>query len=437
MKTQMKWNTVTRACGGVMLAALCLLIAGCGGGNGTASVNVSGAVAKGAVAGAQVDIYAADGVTLIASGIVTDANGNWSATIPSGAAAVIAMARGGSYIDEYTNLPTAAGSMQCMFAPTANTNVAISPLSNAMTKTARAMVTAGKAPNIGAGLAQAKAEYVNMLGFDPVSVLPPSPSQIVKANANQLKYAALLGGVSKLVDDSYSAIAVGDPSVTPFSLVTALIDDFAADGQFDGIGAGGVAITVGQSSSVTAALPGGGGSAALGNAMNQYLGSAHRPAELAPANFTPPVIAPSNIVVLVTPPVTGGAVTIGGTLSLSGDSVLPTTVVFGAPKSVVSMPGFIEQWTWQANVTGGTVTIDVMNHLGSSITLKYTRTSGWSDWVQPSFTGIVIDPLTKTIVFSNVALPGAFAFPNQVPGQGAPVGVPITTTVTVNGTLAF
>lgn len=422
--------------------AFSVFLVGCsGGGNSsTGSVAVSGAVAKGSVAGALVDIYAADGTTLLVSGIKTDANGNWSSRLPKGIAMpVIAIANGGLYVDEYSGVTTKAGSMQCMFDSNVASNVAISPFSNAMTVTARSMVKSGQAANMGVALTKAKTEYVKMLGFDPLLVLPPSPAQMTGATPQQLKYAAALGGVSKLVDDSYSAIVAGDPTVTPFSLVNALIDDFAADGQFDGLGAAGAAITVGQASSVAAALPGGGGAGALGNAMNQYLNSNNRPAELAGANFTPPVFTPVNIAALVTPAAGGGTTgaTATGTLTISGDPMLPASVTFAAPAQVVSMPGMMEQWTWSAPVAGGSLKVDLMRHLGDQVTLEFTTASGWSTWSQPSFANIVIDPVALTITFTNVALPGGSTFLNPVPGQGAPIGTPITTTVTLNGVLGY
>lgn len=313
-------------------------LASCGGGGGSSALStISGSVVKGPVIGNTVNIYTADGKTLLVANVPTDANGNWSVTL-STTGPVLAISTGGTYVDEATGNIINAGTMQALFNPATSTSAPITPISNALTQTALAMVTSNTAPDITTALVQATTEYQRIFGFNPLTTMPLDPANLANATAAQKQYAAILGGISQLASNTYSAAVVGDPTVTPFSVVDALIKDFGADGVFDGKGAAGASLTVGNNASITAALPGGGGAAALQNAMTQYLAGAMAPAQLAPANFTAPTIATPNLTALLTPAGNnaGGNAGGGGTTGLTVSGILPTS---GAVGSSVTISG--------------------------------------------------------------------------------------------------
>ena len=260
---------------------------------------ITGTVTAGPVSGALVDIYTGDGLTLLANNIMTDNYGNWFANIPANSGIVLAIAKGGQYVDEFTGKTIQSTSMKSLFdTATATATAPITPLTNALTETAQNNAATSSQANLKQALSNAQKVYTAMLGFDPLATLPSNLSQIANASVSQKNYATLLGAFSKLANDAYTALAAGNPTTKPFDLVTALISDFAADGIINGIGAAGTALTIGNGGNLAAALPAA-GPTALQNAINLYLASPNAPKSLppltvkAPANFIQPVNTPA------------------------------------------------------------------------------------------------------------------------------------------------
>jgi hypothetical protein len=90
-------------------AAAAMALAACGGGSGGGTTTFSGAVVKGPVNGAQVCAFAlagnAQGAAL-GSCVTTDANGNYTLSLPAGSGPLWLQASGGTYVDEITSVLT-------------------------------------------------------------------------------------------------------------------------------------------------------------------------------------------------------------------------------------------------------------------------------------------------------------------------------------------
>lgn len=299
------------------------LLAACsnsGGGNVpvATSTAVSGAVSKGPINGATVDIYtmAANGTkgAFVIGGITTDAYGAWNANIPAGKTGpFLVIATGGSYVDEYTGATIQMGgnSFQGVMDKGATT-APISPVTDAAVATIRQMVIDGYAASASAALPKVQASYTASVGFDPLTVIPPAPSQLGTATANQKKYAALLGGISKLANDAYTQLTAGAAAPDPATLVRLMAADLGADGVINGVGPSGVNLSAsvgGVPKPLNAVFTGGNN---VANAVTAFQASplappavAGAPMTITPPNFNqmlfdvtaPVVTAPTNITV--------------------------------------------------------------------------------------------------------------------------------------------
>ena len=278
------------------------LLAACsnsGGGiaNAPAGTAVSGAVSKGPVTGATVDIYTmtttgAQG-TFVIGNIPTDQYGAWNATLPAGQVGpFLVIATGGSYVDEYTGATIRMGNASFQGVMEANATTApISPITDAAISTLRQMIVDGYANNVAAALPKVKASYTASVGFDPLTVLPPAPQNLATATADQKKYAALLGGVSKLVNDAYTQLTVGAAVPNPVSIVKLMAADLGADGIINGQGSGGISLSVSVGGTPKALNTVFAGGANLGAATTTYQASPNAPAALAGTQVT---VTPPN-----------------------------------------------------------------------------------------------------------------------------------------------
>lgn len=193
-----------------LLAVLSLL--GCGGGDGSATSNpstppptttmVSGAVVKGPVVAAQVCAYAvtagARGAALGAC-TTTDANGNYSFSVPAGSGPLWVQATGGSYVDEASGttvtLPAGSPLISLVTANGAAVTTMLTPLTTLALNTARASVgTTGSldAAAFAAAVAQLQTAFNLPSTFSLVTTAPTFGST---PNA----YGAALINISRMV----------------------------------------------------------------------------------------------------------------------------------------------------------------------------------------------------------------------------------------------
>lgn len=180
----------------ILTLLLSAMLISCSGGGGSGStvaagggIAVGGAVVKGPVANANIDIYtfAASGSkgTFVVGGITSDGYGEWTATIPAGQTGpFMVIATGGSYVDEYTNATVQMGGRSFSGVMDANATTApISPITDAALTTTRQMVADGYAANFAAALPIVQANYKNSFGFDPLTVIPLAPEKLGTAPA--------------------------------------------------------------------------------------------------------------------------------------------------------------------------------------------------------------------------------------------------------------
>jgi hypothetical protein len=230
-------------------ALLAAGLAGCGGGSpqetGAApahAAEVVGAVTKGPVSGATVQVFAhASGVATggpLASA-TTDANGVFTVpalTPPAGAGLLLVRACGpGSYVDESDPAPSISQKRKitltasdCLEAAlvVGQGSVVITPYSAALLAQARVQFAAqamyGFERVFGALRTQATSAY----GFDPVTTLPANP--ITGAGGSQ-PYALALGGAAQAIN----ALAVNAGRLPDFADVRRFVNDLA-DGRLNG-----------------------------------------------------------------------------------------------------------------------------------------------------------------------------------------------------------
>jgi hypothetical protein len=215
---------------------------------------VDGSVNKAPVAGAALNIHRidADGSigTLVAGPFTTDTAGNWSGEIPASTSGNFVMvATGGSYVDEATGNTVALAAGQELFGILKGSSAHVTPLSHAIFQATQALVDGGTP--LATAIARATSSSVPAFGFDFATT---APSDLASASANQKEYAALLGGLSTLLDAN--PLLGAFTSTRPVDLVTAVASDMA-DGKLDALDAFGSSIQVptDASGTPTAALP--------------------------------------------------------------------------------------------------------------------------------------------------------------------------------------
>jgi hypothetical protein len=247
--------------GPLLLIAVSTFMTSCGSDNPADPVQqedtpVSGAVVKGPVAGALVEIWTMDSSggtgTLAVGDITTDASGAWSAVIPGSVLATrfLVAATGGSYIDEATETTEQipAGTRMLGYLDRSRpTSVVVTPYTHMLyLQTQTIVVSAGAALAWERAIGNASA--ANSFGFDPTTTIP---SWDENATVSAKAYAALLGGLSELVQ--------GEPTYEPISAAGAFVKAMAVatdimDGSLDGRAAG-VPIVVPLGGAATGLLP--------------------------------------------------------------------------------------------------------------------------------------------------------------------------------------
>jgi len=237
---------------------LILSSCGSGGSNTTADTQVSdigvgGLASKGPIANASVNIYNVTGVgaqgALIAGPFITDTYGNWMGAIPANSPEpYMVVVSGGSYIDEATLATVQNGSLATIVSSKAQVSIPVTPITDALVKAVASDIYANPTQTVASAVTAASAAFSSAFGFDPTTVMPADPlNPATNANPNAKAYAAVLGGISSLLQD---------PSLTAFNgvaaadLVNALSADIS-DLQLDGY-AFGASVSV---ANINAALP--------------------------------------------------------------------------------------------------------------------------------------------------------------------------------------
>ena len=331
----------------ILIFSLSIFLAACSGGGGsstssggssatpnTATTNttaVGGTVSKGPVINATVDIYTfnANGTqgSFVVGGITTDAYGAWNANIPSTATGpFMVIATGGSFVDEYTGATVPLGVVPLRgILPAGATSAPITPISDAAVTSIQQMVTDGYASSPATAFSTVQTNYLNSLGFDPLTVIPPAPENIATASADEIKYAAVLGGISTLANDAYSQLSAGGNTPDRMEIIAQMAADFAADGSIDGYGAAGAALNIsvgGAAQALNGVFTGG---ANLGSAVGTYQALATAPAQVTGATVTvTPVDFTTTIYVDTTAPTITVPASITITVASGVTSVLAT-----------------------------------------------------------------------------------------------------------------
>ncbi|MGH7682285.1 MAG: hypothetical protein ACRENN_09910, partial [Candidatus Eiseniibacteriota bacterium] len=214
--------------------------------------SVGGNVSKAPIAGATINIHKinSDGSigALVAGPFTTDANGNWTGTLPPSASGPYVMvSTGGSYVDEASGATVSPAAGQDLYGILQGTASQVTPLTHATFLAAQARVTGGA--TLSTAISSATASSTAAFGFNFATT---APSDSATAAANAKAYAALLGGLSTLLEANPVLASVS--TALQMDLVLALAKDMA-DGKLDGLDALGAAILVPLQPSGTAALP--------------------------------------------------------------------------------------------------------------------------------------------------------------------------------------
>lgn len=243
--------------GAAAAALLMLALAGSGCGSDSGSPGAPGPTAAGGnvnkapVAGAAVSVHAlgaggAPGAS-VAGPFTTDANGDWSGSLPAGAGGPFVLAaRGGSYVDEATAGTVTIPPGRALYGLLAGAQSSVTPLTHATYLGMQAQVAGGAA--IADAIAGAHASSVNAFGFSFATTVPRN---LATASDAEKTYAALLGGLSALIDNHAALGAFANTEKA--DLVIALARDMS-DGLLDGLDAAG-AIDVPTDSAGTATAP--------------------------------------------------------------------------------------------------------------------------------------------------------------------------------------
>ncbi len=225
------------------VVGLALALSACGGGSGSSSSDVTrvvnGAVVLGPVAGATVNLYALDSDghqgNRVAGPLTTDAQGDWGVDLGGQPGPFLVVSQGGSYLDEASGATVAAPELLSLL-PDGSREVAITPLSDALTRRVRQQAAGGA---LHSALAEARSEFQTAFAFDPLSVLPSDPLN-PEANAGEARnaYAAVLGALSHLGAALSDSLPAGEvAALLAEDLADLRLDGYAIDGsrlQLDG-----------------------------------------------------------------------------------------------------------------------------------------------------------------------------------------------------------
>ena len=206
------------------------------------TVNVSGKVTKGPMAGATVSLYnvdnagAANGAAVAST--TTDANGDWTVSVPAGSGLLLVQASGGSYVDESDPEPDtakkrtiqlSAGDMLEGILPAGGSTTSVTAVTSALVAQAR---RESSSSNIfSASLATIQTRAAAAYGFDPLIVQPANPlAPAAGSTLEQKDYGLLLGGLAYAMNDAAVALT---KSMMDYSVIDAMVKDLS-DCSLDG-----------------------------------------------------------------------------------------------------------------------------------------------------------------------------------------------------------
>jgi hypothetical protein len=230
------------------LLGAALLLAACGSSGPEPTVTVTGSVFAAPVSGAAVTVRDAGGAA-VAGPVTSSATGAFSVEIPASQLArpLFVEATGGTFTDEASAAPTAAGTLLAHAAAgtlSAGSSVHLTPQSAMVAH----MVQHGLAPEA------AQAAFRAAFGFAPDAAVAPANVAVTAGGDTAPALAALRAGAfSQLARD------LGVPAASQFDLIGALAQD-AADGALDGqegtqpLSVGGVSLPADVQNRFSAAL---------------------------------------------------------------------------------------------------------------------------------------------------------------------------------------
>jgi hypothetical protein len=211
---------------------------------GAATTTVTGAITKGPVSGATVQLFEIDQFgnpvgAAIATGVSGD-DGSFQVDLTTidASADLLLVASGGSYLDESDQetdvnlkrrIQLGANDTFLSLLPAGQAAVAVTPFTTALVL--RGRILGGPDGTFSAKFADAKAAFDAQAGFDVLSTIPANPvAPEATATEAQKQYALLLGGIANLINN----VAIQSGAAAPtYDMVVAVTFDLV-DGQFDG-----------------------------------------------------------------------------------------------------------------------------------------------------------------------------------------------------------
>lgn len=222
------------------LLVLALGLAACSSGGGSDTTSARGAVVKGPVQEAQVQLFALDEAGFAIGDAIqtltTDATGRFTFSRPANGPALLAVTRGGSFVDESDpqtdplrkrriTLTDQEGFESVL--PAGATTLVVTPYTESLLLRAR---RAANGANFLIFFDAVRARAIEAFGFDPFAVIPeppltPDPAAPLEAR----RYALLLGGAALAIQTQASSLG----TVPTYATIRAFIVDFS-DGRLDG-----------------------------------------------------------------------------------------------------------------------------------------------------------------------------------------------------------
>ena len=225
----------------LLFAFIIILLSACGSDKSepqSANTAISGYVIDGPVSDSSVTLHRvnADGTPgeQVAGPFTTDANGQWSGTVPESiTGTLVVVATGGQYTDDATSetITLAADeTLHSWFDPASPDDYGVvSPITDSLWQVAQQQMSNGT--TLVEAVATAQQLATDFWGLDPTSTVPDASSN----TAANLRYGAILGGYSFLMANRTELQQEPFVSMNRFTLTRLIMDDMA-DGRLDGIG---------------------------------------------------------------------------------------------------------------------------------------------------------------------------------------------------------
>jgi hypothetical protein len=253
VKNNMNWKPLS-------VLATSLILSACGGGGGSSDpvapapgpanspavtpvtptptgTTITGAITKGPVSGATVELFQVDQFGNATGALVatttTGADGSFTVTADT-TNNLLVVTRGGVFKDEsdqsgQREITLAETDTFLSILPQGSTSVAVTPFTTALVL--RGRLLGGPDGTFADKFATARSELSTQAGFDIVTTIPADPvAPDATASAASRQYALLLGGIANLVNN----VAIQSGAAAPtYDMVVAVTFDLV-DGQFDG-----------------------------------------------------------------------------------------------------------------------------------------------------------------------------------------------------------